>query len=418
MDSTQDMDFTQQEPAEQPAETAASPAAEKKDDAYDATFRELSTGDIVNGLVVHIDEQGVLVDVGTKSEGMIPNEELGERVTSEGTQLSVGDRIDVYVLKTEGQHGNLVLSKKKADYERVWNELSEAFEKGEILSAMVTDRVKGGLVVDMGLRGFLPASHVATRNVHTLDRFVGQSVRLKVIEVDRNRKRVVVSQRLAVEEERTKKREQTLATLEEGQVRKGVVRRVTDYGAFVDLGGVDGLLHVTEMSWTRVAHPTDVVKVGDRIEVLVLKYDRETDKISLGLKQILPDPWQHVTEQYQPGDVVTATVSRLVPFGAFAQLDGNIEGIIPNSELAEHRVSKPDDILSVGEQVQVKILSIKPAERRMSLSLRQVQQQHEHEEYQEYASSGASESRVTLGDLIGDALGRRNQDDEAETDEA
>jgi len=425
MDPTQDTsDFEQASPAgEEPASTpapeatasTAEPKAEapsEKKDQYDATFRELSAGDIVNGLVVHIDEHGVLVDVGTKSEGMIPNEELSERGGGERGQLNVGDRIDVYVLKTEGEHGNLLLSKKKADYERVWREITEAHEKGEILSAMVTDRVKGGLVVDMGLRGFLPASHVATKNVHTLDRFVGQSVRLKVIEVDRNRKRVVVSQKLAVEEERTRKRSHTLASLEENQVRKGVVRRVTDYGAFVDLGGVDGLLHVTEMSWTRVNHPSDVVKVGDRIEVLVLKFDRENEKISLGLKQILPDPWQHMAERYAVGEVVPAVVTRLVPFGAFAQLEGGIEGIIPNSELSEHRVAKPDEVVAVGDKVQVKILSIKPGERRMSLSMRQVQQDRERQEYREYITASQDESRVTLGDLVGDVLGRVGQDQE------
>jgi len=413
MDSTQESDFTQQPGAGAEAATPPSATSEKRDE-YDATFRELSTGDIVNGLVVHIDEHGVLVDVGTKSEGMIPNEELSHKDQGENGALSVGDRIDVYVLRTEAENGNLLLSKKKADYERVWREITEAYEKGEIMSAMVTDRVKGGLVVDLGLRGFLPASHVATKNVHVLDRFVGQSLRLKIIEVDRNRKRVVVSQKLAVEEERTKKRAQTLATLEENQVRKGIVRRVTDYGAFVDLGGVDGLLHVTEMSWTRVNHPSDVVKVGDRIEVMVLKYDRENEKISLGLKQILPDPWQHVTERYQIGDVVHALVTRLVPFGAFVQLEGNIEGIIPNSELAEHRVSKPEDILAVGDKVAVKILSIKPGERRMSLSLRQVQQDVEEREYEDYVSGSNDSSRVTLGDLVGDVFGRGDEEEDEE----
>jgi small subunit ribosomal protein S1 len=371
----------------------------------------LKSGDIVSGLVVHVDRQGVLVDVGTKSEGLIPYSDLEGERGEPAQELAVGDRINVYVVRTESEEGGPVLSKRKADYENVWEQVISAFEKGETVSAMVTDRVKGGLVVDLGLRGFLPASHVATRNVRAMERFVGQSLKLKIVEVDRARKRVVVSHRLAVEEERKQKREKTLAALEEGQVRKGVVRRVTDYGAFVDLGGIDGLLHVTEMSWARVRHPSDVVKPGDKIDILILKYDREAGKVSLGLKQILPDPWQHVEERYHVGDIVTGRVTRVVPFGAFVQLETGIEAIIPNSELSSSKTSKAEEVLSADQEVQTKIIAMRPAERRMTLSIRHVQQDKDRKALREYMDQQRDAGRVTVADLVGDVFSQREEEE-------
>jgi 4-hydroxy-3-methylbut-2-enyl diphosphate reductase len=384
----------------QPGEPATTPQME----GMESQASPLTSGQIVDGLIVHIDEHGALVDVGTKSEGHIPSEELEGSTTDEGRPLAVGDRVAVYVVRPEDEDGNPVLSKKKADYESVWHRLTQAFETGEALSAMVTDRVKGGLVVDLGMRGFLPASHVRTRNVHALDRYVGQSVRVKIIEVDRARKRVVVSQKEALEAERRERREQTLASLEEGKVYKGVVRRTVDYGAFVDLGGVDGLLHITEMSWTRINHPGDVVKVGDRIDVMVLRYDREQNRISLGLKQILPDPWEEVRDRFRVGEMVTGTVTRVVPFGAFVRLETGIEGIIPNSEVPGSRGQRAQDMLAVGQAVEAKIMNIRPSERRMTLSLRQVQQAQERRDLKEYMERQQESSRVTIGDLVGDVL--------------
>ncbi|HUT74278.1 MAG TPA: 30S ribosomal protein S1 [Armatimonadota bacterium] len=395
--------------AEVPAPTE--PSGRPPDAAYDETISPLKQGDIVSGLVVHVDNHGALVDVGTKSEGMIPLADLAGENGEPAQQLAVGDRIDVYVVRTENAEGGLVLSKRKADYENVWRGVIEAYETGATVSAMVTDRVKGGLVVDLGLRGFLPASHVATRNVRALERFVGQSVKLKILEVDRGRKRVVVSHRLAMEEERQRKREQTLAMLEEGQVRKGMVRRVTDYGAFVDLGGIDGLLHVTEMSWARVRHPSDVVKPGDKIDVLVLKYDREQDKVSLGLKQILPDPWQHVEEHYAVGSTVTGRVSRVVPFGAFVQLEGGIEAIIPNSELTAAKGAKAEEVLREDQEVQAKIIALRPAERRMTLSIRHVQQDKERRQLRDYMEQQKDAGRVTVADLVGDVFSQREEEE-------
>jgi 4-hydroxy-3-methylbut-2-enyl diphosphate reductase len=365
----------------------------------------LASGQIVEGLIVHIDEQGALVDVGTKSEGHIPREELADGKTDEGKPLAIGDRIAVYVVRPEDEEGNPVLSKKRADYERVWRRVIEAHETGEVLTAMVVDRVKGGLVVDLGLRGFLPASHVRTRNVHALDRFIGQSLKVKIVEVDRARKRVVVSHKNAVEEERQKRRDRTLESLEESKVYRGVVRRITDYGAFVDLGGVDGLLHVTEMSWTRVNHPREVVQVGDKIDVMVLRYDREQNRISLGLKQILPDPWEEVPRNYKVGQIVSGTVTRVVPFGAFVKLEGTgIEGIVPNAELPGERGKKAADVLTAGGKVDVKIVNIRPSERRMTLSLRQFEQAKERQQLKEYMQRQEDSSRVTIGDLFGSVL--------------
>ncbi len=372
-------------------------------------FRELQAGDIITGTVERIDEHGALVNVGAKSEGLVPPDELGTR---RGRSLNVGDEISVYVVSDGTRDGNIILSKKKADYEKAWNDIIKAYEQNETLSAMVIDRVKGGLVVDLGMRGFLPASHVATKNVNALDRFVGQSIKLKVIEVDRNRKRVVVSQKKAVEDEKKARREVTVATLEEGQIRRGVVRRVTEYGAFVDLGGIDGLLHVTEMSWGRVNHPSDVVKPGQKIDVMVLKYDEDSEKISLGLKQILPDPWQHVDEFYAVGEEVEGLVTRVVPFGAFIALDHGIEGIIPNSELADRHIKKPEEIVAHNQKVKVKIINIRPNERRMTLSLRQVLVPLEDDGTPGFIPTVRG-SGVTIGDMLGDVFADTDTEDES-----
>jgi len=267
----------------------------------------------------------------------------------------------------------------------------------------VTDRVKGGLVVDLGIRGFIPASHVGSGKVRNLDRYVGQSLPLKVIEVDKDRRKVVLSHRIAVEEERERQRQATLQSLAEGQVRTGIVRRITDYGAFIDLGGVDGLLHISEMSWTRVDHPSKVVKQGERIHVMVLKVDPEANRISLGLRQILPDPWNEVPKKYHVGDIVKGTISRIVPFGAFVQLEEGIEGIIPNSELSYRRVNKPESVVKVGEEVEVKVIDISPEERRMTLSKRQAEPIPEPErpkEREHGRQSRRDPDRITIGDVL------------------
>lgn len=402
-------------PVEEPAEAPESNQPTPQDNAgqpvdYSRTFRSLQEGDVVKGVVVHIDKEGVLVDVGTKSEGIVRPNELSRQANLQPEEVvQVGDKIDVYVIQSEDQDGGLVLSKKRADFERAWERVEEAHRSGKTLTAMVSDRVKGGIVVDLGIRGFVPASHVGSGKIKNLDKYVGQSIPLKVIEVDRDRRKVVLSNRLATEDEREKQRAETLTTLAEGQVRAGVVRRITDYGAFVDLGGIDGLLHISEMSWTRIKHPSDVVKVGDKIQVMVLKLNLDQGKVSLGLRQILPDPWAEVEARYHVGDIIKGNVSRLVPFGAFVQVEGGIEGIIPNSELAVRRVSKPEDVVSVGQEVEIKVIDVRPEERRMTLSLRQLQPQppervRERSETSGYNSYTREEPRTTIGDLVGDMI--------------
>ena len=374
---------------------------------FQDSFQAMTEGQVVRGTVVHIDRDGVLVDVGTKSEGIIPPGELTRESGKRPDQIvHVGELIDVLVLNTDDDEaGQLILSKKRADFEKAWDRVIEAQRQGETLHAIVTERVKGGLVVDLGIRGFVPASHVGTGKVRNLEKYVGMELPLKVIEVDRDRRKVVLSHRLATEQEREAQRHETLATLAEGQVRTGVVRRITDYGAFVDIGGVDGLLHISEMSWTRIKHPNDVLKVGDEIQVMVLKTNLEQGRISLGLRQILPDPWTEAQERYHPGNLVSGQVTRLVPFGAFVQLDGGLEGIVPNNELSLRRVNKPEDVVQVGDNVQVKILEIRPEERRMTLSIRQAM-----EETGDYGDYVPDPERVTLGDVYGDML--QNNDEE------
>jgi small subunit ribosomal protein S1/4-hydroxy-3-methylbut-2-en-1-yl diphosphate reductase len=359
---------------------------------FGEALRALNEGDVVRGFVVHIDREGVLVDVGTKSEGLIPPNELSRESGRRPEQIiKVGEEIDVYVLNADDEEsGQIILSKKRADFEKAWDRVIDAQRAGETLSAQVTERVKGGLVVDLGIRGFVPASHVGSGQARNLEKYVGMVLPLKVIEVDRDRRKVVLSHRLATEEEREAQRQETLQTLAEGQVRTGIVRRITDYGAFVDIGGVDGLLHISEMSWTRIKHPNEVLKVGDEIQVMVLKTNLEQGRISLGLRQILPDPWTEAQERYHPGDIVQGTVTRLVPFGIFVQLDSGLEGIVPNNELSVRRVSKPEEVAQVGDQIEVKILEIRPEERRLTLSLRQALEErgdYGEEEPAEYAEA-------------------------------
>lgn len=409
------------EPAEEPKQPeeaveepismeAAMAAMDSPGVDYSGTFKALHVGDVVDGVVVHIDREGVLVDVGTKSEGIIRPHELTRDSSLEAEEVvSVGEKIKVYVMEPESQEGGPVLSKRKADFENAWEKVEKAHVDGGVMKAMVTDRVKGGLVVDLGIRGFVPASHVGSGKLKNLDKYVGQSMPFKVIEVDRERRKVVLSNRLAVEEEMEGTRRDTLGSLAEGQIREGVVRRITDYGAFVDLGGVDGLLHISEMSWTRINHPSEAVKVGQKIQVMVLKLNLDQGRVSLGLRQILPDPWEDVKRLYSVGEVVKGSVSRLVPFGAFVQVGGGVEGIIPNSELAPRRVNNPEEVVSVGQEVEVKIIDLRPDERRMTLSLRQLQVQKERErdetEYKTYAQTRSEGGKTTIGDLIGEQLG-------------
>jgi 4-hydroxy-3-methylbut-2-enyl diphosphate reductase len=389
---------------------------------YGRSFQSLREHDVVEGTVVHIDREGVLVDVGMKSEGIIRMNELTrDSFQNPEDVVSVGDRIKVYVLQTENSEGNLLLSKKRADFEVAWDRVTEAYQNGSTITAMVTDRVRGGLVVDLGIRGFVPASHVGTGRVKNLDKYVGQSIPLKVIEVDRERRKVVLSHKLAVDEEREKKRTETIETLAEGQERTGIVRRITDYGAFVDLGGIDGLLHISEMSWTRINHPSEVVKVGQKIQVVVQKMNLESGRVSLSMRQILPDPWKNVGARYKVGDVIRCKISRLVPFGAFVLLEEGVEAIIPNQELTYRRIKRPEQVVSIGDEVEARVLDVRPEERRMTLSIRAVQQEREAEAQTQAAPSERRHSapareapRTTVADLLGEDFAQQREEFERE----
>ena len=386
---------------------------------FSQAIPSLNEGDVIKGTVVHIDREGVLVDVGTKSEGIIRRNELSRDPNIPAEDIvKVGETIDVYVMETESSDGNLILSKKRADFEKAWDRVAAARDENRTITAMVTDRVKGGLVVDLGIRGFVPASHVGNGSMkNNLERYVGQSIPLKVIEVDKERRKVVLSNKLAADEDRQSKKAETVANLQNGQIRRGVVRRLTNYGAFVDLGGIDGLLHISEMSWTRINHPSEVLKEGQELDVVILKMDLDQGRISLGLRQILPDPWTGIDQRYHVGDTITGQVSRIVPFGAFVQVEGGIEGIIPNSELSGRRGQKAP-ALQQGDDVEVKVIDVRPDERKMTLSLRQARQEQEtrreREVVETYQASTPEreEPRFTIGDAF-----RAQQQAQAESEE-
>ncbi|OFX15728.1 MAG: hypothetical protein A2V59_06650 [Armatimonadetes bacterium RBG_19FT_COMBO_69_19] len=364
---------------------------------------QLAERQIVKGTVVRVDTEGVLVDVGAKSEGLIPSQEMSK--PGAAPEISVGDRIDVMVLRTEGDEGNLILSKRKADVEMAWRRVQDAQQAGTVLHAMVVDKVKGGLVVDLGLRGFVPGSHVDLTQAkgRRFEWFVGQSIPLKVLEVDRGKGRVVLSHRTAVDETRKKAKEDLLSALREGEIVEGTVKRLTDFGAFIDLGGADGLLPISEMSWTYIKHPSEVLRRNQHVRVQVLRVDQETSRISLGLKQILDDPWRSVQERHHPGDVVRGKVVRTVASGAFVRL-GDLDAFLPISELADKRVAKVDDVVKAGDAVEAMVAEIRPDERRMTLSIRKMERDKERRRVREVLKAQEDEGRVTIGDIAGALL--------------
>jgi len=402
-------------PAPEPAPEAdefARAVQEMSAEELERAARTVRKGQLLRGTVVHVDENGVLVDIGTKSEGIIPPNEL-TRLPNQPPEevVHVGQEIDVLVLKPETEEGQVVLSKKRADYEVTWNRLEKAMQANETLQGTVTERVKGGLMVDVGVRGFVPASHVGMSRVPLpdsgLEKYVGQTVPLKVLEVDKARKKVVLSNRLAEEERRERERQQAFASIQEGQVIEGTVRRIVDYGAFIDLGGIDGLLHISEMSWKRIKHPSDVLREGERVRVQVLRVDPAARKVSLGMKQLIPDPWLEVEKQYQVGQVVTGRVARLAPFGAIVDLPGDLEATIPISELSTRRVRSAAEVVQEGQEVEALVVQITPAEHRMVLSLRRLQKQREEQENrqlkEQYGSTGSR--GFTIGEVVGRDFG-------------
>jgi small subunit ribosomal protein S1/4-hydroxy-3-methylbut-2-en-1-yl diphosphate reductase len=380
-------------------------------DAYEESFRELKRGEFLTGRVIQINDEGAMVDVGYKTEGFIPVNQMTHRRDADPRELlEVGQDVKVVVLKVNHSEGQVLLSKRQADVEAAWFSILEAHEKGEVLESTCVEQVKGGLIVDIGLRGFVPASHVDLRPVSDLSDYVGEVMKLKVLEVDQKRRKVVLSRKKALEEERDRLKEQTLAELAEGQIVSGEVARLTNFGAFVNLGGVDGLVHISEMSWKRIKHPSEIVRVGEQVDVRVLGVDRAKERISLSLKQARPDPWQDLEDKFAIGKVVPGKVTKLAKNYAFVEVMEGIEGLVPLSELSEFRVSRSSDVLTVGQDVKVRVIDLKPDQRRMTLSVRQAEAG-----ISPNVSSSSSSSQAggfTIGDRLPDSLKQMLADNE------
>ncbi|MFC4051569.1 MULTISPECIES: 30S ribosomal protein S1 [Actinomadura] len=340
--------------------------------AIDETIKYFNDGDIVEGTVVKVDRDEVLLDIGYKTEGVIPSRELSIKHDVDPNEVvSVGDHVEALVLQKEDKEGRLILSKKRAQYERAWGTIEKIKDEDGIVTGTVIEVVKGGLILDIGLRGFLPASLVEMRRVRDLQPYVGRELEAKIIELDKNRNNVVLSRRAWLEQTQSEVRQTFLNTLQKGQVRKGVVSSIVNFGAFVDLGGVDGLVHVSELSWKHIDHPSEVVEVGQEVTVEVLDVDMERERVSLSLKATQEDPWQQFARTHQIGQVVPGRVTKLVPFGAFVRVEEGIEGLVHISELAERHVEIPEQVVQVGDEIFVKIIDIDLDRRRISLSLKQ-----------------------------------------------
>jgi small subunit ribosomal protein S1 len=364
---------TQEKPQVEPGVWTTGPDGELIPD-YESTFPTITEGEVVHGKVVRVDKDEVLVDIGYKSEGVIPVAELSiRRSVNPADEVSVGDEIDALVLTKEDAEGRLILSKKRARFELAWKKIEGAAESGEPVIGRVIEVVKGGLILDLGVRGFLPASLVDIRRVQDLDEFLGQELRAKVIELNRSRNNVVLSRRAVLEDERKEQRQQILDRLQPGDVVEGQISNIVDFGAFVDLDGMDGLIHISELSWSHVNHPSEMLEIGQTVKVKVLDIDRDRQRISLGLKQTQSDPWQQVLEQYKEGDTVEGKVTKVVTFGAFVEILPGVEGLVHISELAQHHVENPREVVSQGDTVKVLILEVDGERRRLSLSLKRVE---------------------------------------------
>jgi small subunit ribosomal protein S1 len=343
---------------------------------YEATFRTIEEGEVVTGHVVRIDKDEVLVDIGYKSEGVIPANELSIRKSVDPKdEVHLGEEVDAIVMTKEDQDGRLIMSKKRARFEKAWRRIETAAESGEPVEGTVIEVVKGGLIIDLGVRGFLPASLVDIRRVPNLDEYMGTKIETKVIELNRSRNNVVLSRRAVLEEERKEVRQQILDRLQPGLIVEGQISNIVDFGAFVDLDGIDGLIHISELSWSHVNHPSEILSIGDTVKVKVLDIDRDRQRISLGLKQTQEDPWQRIVDTYNVGDELEGKVTKVVTFGAFVEILDGVEGLVHISELAPHHVESPREIVHPGDEIRVKILEIDSDRRRLSLSAKRVEDQ-------------------------------------------
>ncbi|GED12745.1 30S ribosomal protein S1 [Aneurinibacillus migulanus] len=366
---------------------------------------------LLTGTVSRVDEKQALIDVGYKYDGILPISEVSSlHIEKVADVLSEGQEIQVKVIRLDQEKDEMIVSKRAVDAEKAWDELAGKFESGEVFEATIADNVKGGLVVDLGVRGFIPASHVERHFVEDFSDYKGRTLSVKVIELDKEKNKVILSHRAVLEDEADKQKQTVLDKLEPGSVIEGTVQRLTDFGAFVDVGGVDGLVHISEIAWNHVDKPSDVLKEGDKVNVKILKVDKENERISLSIKATLPGPWEQATQDFKIGDVVQGTVKRLVSFGAFVEVAPGVEGLVHISQIANRHIGTPDEVLKEGEEVSVKILDFNPEEERMSLSIREVQDEKQKQETKkEVAAYQAEESNangmgVTIGDRMGDLL--------------
>jgi len=398
-ETTEEKEADISEEAEESAEmeVEADEEAEAEEEAEfkysDNDIADLRKGQKVTGTVVEINDNGVYVDVNYKTDGFIPLRHLSHRPVEDAHDiLSMDEEIEVVILTLEDDEGNMILSKKQADYEKAWEKIVESHENDEIIEAEVTKEVKGGLVVDVGVRGFIPASHVAIGYVDDLGDYVGQKLRLKVIEVERDNNNVVLSHKKVLEKERAAQKEETLASLEEGQTVEGTVTKLVDFGAFIDLGGIEGLLHISEMSWGRIESPSEVLSEGEKVEVKVLGVNKEEERISLGLKQLLPDPWEEFADKHYEGEVIEGKITKLVDFGAFMEVEKGIEGLIHISQLSHRHVKTADEVVNVGDVREAKIINIDADQERVGLSLKELEEKPEPQEKSSSSSQSSSSS--------------------------
>lgn len=367
----------------------------------------IQVGDTVQGKVTKVDAKQALVDIGYKTEGILPISEVSSlHIEKVADALSVGDELTLKVTKINEEKEEIIVSKKAVDAVKAWEELENKYNSGEVFEIQVADVVKGGLVADVGVRGFIPASHVERHFVDSFDDYKGRTLPVKVVELDREKNKVILSHRAVLEEEQNQQKQGIYDQLQVGSVIEGTVQRLTDFGAFVDVGGVDGLVHVSEMSWQRVEKPSDVVKEGDKVTVKILKIDKEHERISLSMKEAGPSPWEQALSQLKVGSVVSGTVRRLVSFGAFVEVAQGVEGLVHISQISNKHIGAPSEVLKEGQEVQVKILDVNPAEQRISLSIRGAEEEKEEKatrkEVANYEADHAGGMGITIGDRLGD----------------
>ena len=343
---------------------------EELEQLYEESLKHIQEGEIVRGRVVHIGRDSVLVDVGYKSEGIIDLDEFPDQ----GRHLRVGEEVDVLLEEKEDSEGQVILSKEKANRIKIWDDISKKYDNNDVVDGVVVARIKGGLTVDIGLKAFLPGSQIDLRPVRNLDKLIGERLQMRIIKLNKRRGNIVLSRRVLLEEERQRAKEKTLASLAEGQIIEGVVKNITEYGAFIDLGGIDGLLHITDMSWGRVSHPSELFAIGDKVRVMVLKFDQEHERVSLGLKQMTPDPWMDVAEKYPETSRVSGKVVSITDYGAFVELEEGIEGLVHVSQMSwARRTRHPSKIVNIGDTIEAVVLSVDKDKKRISLGMKQIE---------------------------------------------